>query len=260
MKNSQSVEKCPNCKSSNITPYVGGQFGTYDCKKCGYVGAILIEEEIPLGVPGHYRSGFDSWLASLYDGSFHIVFFGLSKKLRKLFVDYVPARDARVLDLATGTGEVALTIKKHFQNAQVFGIDLSNRMLAIARKKAKRRGLVVQFKQENMERVRLPEQSFDVVTISFGLHEVPTKSRERVIHEAYRLLKTGGSFVIMDFNTPRNAVLRLLFRVFLAIFEEDYAKTFLSQDLKKNLRAIRFRHVKKRLFYNELIQVIEGEK
>ncbi len=260
MKKARFVEKCPNCKSSDITPYVGGQFGTYECKNCGYTGALLMEEKIPVSVPGHYRPGFDSWLAWFYDGSFHIVFFGLSKKLRNLFVDYMPARVKRVLDLATGTGEVALAIKEHLPKAQVFGIDLSNKMLSIARKKARKRGLKVEFRQENMERVRLPARYFDVVTVSFGLHEVPEKIRERVIREAYRLLKKGGRFVVMDFNTPQNIVLRALFSIFLAVFEEDYARTFLSQDLKKKLEAIEFRHVKKRLLYNKLIQVIEGSK
>ena len=79
-------------------------------------------------------------------------------------------------------------------------------MLEVAKKKNKD----IKFSFQNIEKTNFKSNSFDVVTISFGLHEIPLENRYNVIKEAYRLLKKNGKFIILDFHTPKNIFLRIM--------------------------------------------------
>ncbi len=253
------VQKCPVCKIPSLVPYMGGQFGKSECKKCGYIGALVIEQDFPSEVPAYYRSGFDSWLARLYDFGFKIVFFGRGQRLRDLFVQFVPADAEQIIDLATGTGAVALTLKRHFPKAKVYGLDLSQTMLDIADKKARRQGLSISWLKQNIEKMRFKSNTFDAVTLSFGLHELPPEHRQNVLREAYRVLRKQGRFVLMDLHRPQSMFLRVLLGLFMLVFEE-YAKTLLDQDLVKVFKESGFRDVQRKNFYSDLVQVVAGIK
>lgn len=221
------------------------------------IGTLVLEEtDIPL----YYRSGFDSWLAKFYDLSFSLAFFGHGRKLHKTFIKFIPKNPKSILDLATGTGDVALEIKKAFSYAQVYGIDLAGQILDVAKRKALRKKLDVHWLKRNIEKTGCKSNTFDAVTISFGVHEVPPNHRFNIFKEAYRVLRSEGRFVIMDFHSPKNIVLKGLFTLFLAIFEESYAKTLLKEDLVRNLKNVGFHNVNKHYYCNELVQVVMGEK
>jgi len=207
-------------------------------------------------IPKYYRNElFSGKLSKFYDIFFSITTLGLGDKARKKITDFISKEDKKILDLATGTGSSAIAIKNKFKGADVYGIDLSEEMLNMARKKNKN----IKFSFQNIEKTNFKRDYFDVVTISFGLHEVPLKNRYNVMKEAYRLLKNKGKFIIFEFSMPKNIILKVLFSIFLKIVE-PYGKSFIKQDLIKDLKKYRFKDVKKICYYNNIFQIIYSVK
>ncbi|MBS3121344.1 class I SAM-dependent methyltransferase [Candidatus Woesearchaeota archaeon] len=200
--------------------------------------------------PSYYRKGFDTWIPSFYDLFVSIALFGNQDKIREMFVNKLKEqgkRPKKILDMATGTGDVAIKLKKAFPEADVTGIDLSTEMLAFAKKKADKNLLDISFIQQNIETTTFNEGYFDAVTISLGLHEIPEENRLNTIKEAYRILKKGGKFIIMDFNKPTNWLSRLLQNLHFILFEPKYAKSILTEDLIGELKTQGFREPKKEI-------------
>ena len=81
---------CPKCKQQTLTLYMGGNFGTYLCKTCEYIGPLFIEE-VPkkkIEVPKYYRKEFTCVLVYLYDFAFKLVCLGRQKQIRHLFLTH----------------------------------------------------------------------------------------------------------------------------------------------------------------------------
>ncbi len=209
-----------------------------------------------MNYPKYYRSElFTGKLSRLYDMVFFITSLGLENKIRKKILNFISKKDKKILDLATGTGSTAAIIKNKFKNTEVYGVDLSKEMVGIAKKKNKN----IRFSLQNIEETNFKSNSFDVVTVSFGLHEIPLKNRYNTAKESYRLLKKGGKFIILDFHTPKNIFLKSLFLLFIKI-AEPYGKSFLKQDLTKDLNKYNFNNVNKKNYYNGLFQIVCGVK
>ena len=208
-----------------------------------------------VGYPKYYRKEFAGGLARFYDIIFLITSLGLENGARKKILDFISGKDKRILDLATGTGSSAVIIKNRFDNSKVYGVDLSENMLEIARKKNKD----IKFSLQNIEKTDFKPDSFDIVTISFGLHEIPLENRHKTMKEAHRLLKRNGKLIILDFYTPRNIFLKALFLLFIKV-AEPYGKSFLKQKLVKDLKKYDFKKVKEINYYNGLFQIVYGVK
>jgi demethylmenaquinone methyltransferase / 2-methoxy-6-polyprenyl-1,4-benzoquinol methylase len=114
----------------------------------------------------------------------------------------------RVLDLATGSGDLAKAIRKKSPKALVVGADFCFPMLEVARRK--NLPLLVQG-----DGLCLPFQSnsFDAVTVAFGLRNMA--SWEGALREMARVLRAGGLLLVMDFSLPELALLRKLYRLYL---------------------------------------------
>lgn len=147
----------------------------------------------------YYSHNQDAWakLAPFYD-----YFTFPVRRLRREVVELSDAgTDARVLDVATGTGAQALAFADRC--GEVIGIDLSERMLEIARQKSRRPNL--SFLRADAAALPLGDGSFDVACISFALHEMPPSVRERVLREMVRVARPGGTIVVVDYALPRYA-------------------------------------------------------
>jgi ubiquinone/menaquinone biosynthesis methyltransferase len=116
---------------------------------------------------------------------------------------------SRVLDLACGTGDIAFALAA--RGAQVVGLDITHRMLQLAR--AKGRG--PRFVTGDMLALPFGNNAFDVVTTGYGLRNVPDLSR--ALAEARRVLRPGGTFVSLDFNRPANSFVRAAYLSYLTI-------------------------------------------
>lgn len=155
---------------------------------------------------------FDN-IASSYDFMNTAMTFGLHRRwLRKaLRVLKDGSQPKNILDLATGTGEVAFSLARLFPAAKILGVDLSEGMLAVAREKLHRDhpdiGAAVEFRQGDCLDLELPDGSFDAVTIAYGVRNFENLAKG--FREFFRVLRPGGRLLILELSRPENKVIRL---------------------------------------------------
>jgi demethylmenaquinone methyltransferase/2-methoxy-6-polyprenyl-1,4-benzoquinol methylase len=151
---------------------------------------------------------FDA-IAGRYDIINTVLSGGLHRLWRRAIRRALPTRARmKILDLATGTADVALELVKHPEVEAVTGLDLSVGMISLGREKVAARGLGQRIQLEVGDAQRLPyaAESFDAVTMSFGIRNVPDV--EACLREIHRVLKPGGRGLILEFALPSSAVIR----------------------------------------------------
>ena len=119
----------------------------------------------------------------------------------------------RVLDVACGTGDFSIEALRHGVR-QVVGVDISENMLAVAREKARDKGLEEQleFLYGDSEQLTFPDENFDAVTVAFGVRNF--EHLERGLREMCRVLRPGGRVVILEFSTPDRFPMKQLYRFY----------------------------------------------
>ncbi|WP_424494928.1 bifunctional demethylmenaquinone methyltransferase/2-methoxy-6-polyprenyl-1,4-benzoquinol methylase UbiE [Salinimicrobium sp. GXAS 041] len=144
---------------------------------------------------------FDT-ISTNYDGLNRVISFGIDVKWRKKVVAIVKASNPRqVLDIATGTGDLAINLVKTGAS-EVVGLDLSEGMLAVGRKKIAEKNLSakIQMVQGDSEDLPFEDNSFDAITVAFGVRNF--EDLEKGLQEILRVLKPGGVFVILETSVP----------------------------------------------------------
>jgi demethylmenaquinone methyltransferase/2-methoxy-6-polyprenyl-1,4-benzoquinol methylase len=150
-------------------------------------------------------------------------------KVREQVVDFTNAgKGSTILDVATGTGQQAFAFAK--RGYDVIGVDLTESMLAIARKNNKD-GLV-KFETADATHLRFEENSFGVSCVSFALHDMPLTIREKVLREMVRVTQPNGIIVIVDYDLPRNQIGRALIYRLITLYEGEYYRQFIASDLE----------------------------
>jgi ubiquinone/menaquinone biosynthesis C-methylase UbiE len=140
---------------------------------------------------------------------------GHARMLRKMTVDNALIKPGdSVLDVGCGTGEVTLLAKTRAANGKVYGIDPAPEMIAVARSKAARKKLDIDFRVGVIEALPFPDASIDVVTSSLMMHHLPEELKRRGLAEIYRVLKPGGRLLIADFMRPTGSLVNHLFIAF----------------------------------------------
>lgn len=132
----------------------------------------------------------------------------------------------RVLDVATGTGAQALAFAE--TGCDVVGLDLSEAMLRVARRKRARPNIA--YVQGDAASLPFEDERFDVSCVSFALHEMPRTVRERVVREMVRVTRPGGTVAIVDYALPRNAVARWVVFHGVKLYEGDLYAEFMRSD------------------------------
>jgi demethylmenaquinone methyltransferase/2-methoxy-6-polyprenyl-1,4-benzoquinol methylase len=154
-------------------------------------------------------------IATRYDLLNHLLSGNVDQRWRRLVVKTVaanlPATDARVLDVACGTGDLSFALATGMK-ARVVGLDFCRPMLDIAAVKASDRGLPLPFVEGDALKLPFRDRSFDGVSIAFGLRNLA--SFEGGLSELFRILRPGGTVAVLEFSTPRTPILRTLFRVY----------------------------------------------
>ena len=157
--------------------------------------------------PERVRKMFGA-IAWRYDLANHLLSCGIDFYWRKRVADIVASwRPNAIVDLATGTGDLALALQRRIPNAKVVGADFSEEMLAVAKRKG------VQTVLANAMELPFDDGSFDVVTISFGLRNLPDWAG--ALREMRRVLRPNGHVLVLEFSLPRLSILRAVYRFYL---------------------------------------------
>ncbi|HET6350277.1 MAG TPA: ubiquinone/menaquinone biosynthesis methyltransferase, partial [Candidatus Krumholzibacteria bacterium] len=151
-------------------------------------------------------------IAHRYDFLNHALSFNVDRRWRRLLVDAADVRaGGRVLDVATGTADVALEFARRSPAQHIAGLDPSSGMLEVGRTKLA--GARVDLIEGDALALPFPDGSFDVVTIAFGLRNLPDYARGTA--EMARVLRPGGRLLVLEFLPPSGAA-RLVFRSYIA--------------------------------------------
>lgn len=154
-----------------------------------------------LGKKEQVTQMFDT-ISGSYDGLNRVISFGIDVKWRKKVLKLVAAKNPeRILDIATGTGDLAILMAQ--TNArEITGLDISEGMLEVGRKKidAKHLNSKITMVQGDSENLPFTDNYFDAITVAFGIRNFETL--EKGLAEILRVLKPGGIFVILETSVP----------------------------------------------------------
>lgn len=137
-----------------------------------------------------------------YDFLNHFLSFGTDRRWRKKLIKIVSEKHPRrILDVATGTGDVAIALAAT-KAEKIIGIDIAENMLDIARKKIASRYLVdvISMEKSDAENIPFSDDDFDIVTVAFGVRNF--ENLLKGLMEMRRVLKPGGILVILEFSHP----------------------------------------------------------
>ena len=221
--------------------------------------------------PAAVRAIFDR-IAPEYDRFNAWASLGLHHSWREALVREIPA-DARVLDIATGTGDVAFLA--HARGHEVVGLDFSERMIAAAR--AKDPSGEILWMVGSADHLPFAEKSFGCVTSAFALRNF-RNCLDAVFKETFRVLKSGGVVLHLDFGRPQFPPLRWGHRLHLTygvpligrlLFRERWPKGYLEgtierflepQDVERQLTAAGFTRVSHQPVLGGVVQLYRGTK
>ena len=166
-------------------------------------------------------------IARRYDLLNHLLSLGVDRGWRRRVVRAVRAERPRsVLDMATGTADLAIMLAKSCPGARVVGVDLSERMLAVGRSKVERESLSerIELVQGDAESAAYGREAFDAATVAFGVRNF--EHLELGLQEMYRVLKTGGKVIILGGLTGLFSALRPGGKLFVLEFGMPRGRIF----------------------------------
>jgi demethylmenaquinone methyltransferase/2-methoxy-6-polyprenyl-1,4-benzoquinol methylase len=141
------------------------------------------------------------------------------RELRKVKPQYI-------LDVATGTADMAIMACKILKPQKIIGIDISEQMLELGRKKIEkeRLGSTIELHAGDSETIKLSENTFDAVMVAFGVRNF--ENLEKGLSEMLRVLKPDGRLVVLEFSRPRRRMIRSLYNLYMGIVAPNVARWF----------------------------------
>jgi len=154
-----------------------------------------------LGKKEQVAKMFDT-ISKEYDGLNRVISFGIDVKWRKKVVEIIGSTNPNsILDIATGTGDLAINLAQT-KASKIIGLDISEGMLDVGRKKIEKLKLnnTIDMVLGDSEKIPFEDNSFDAITVAFGVRNF--ENLEKGLSEIYRVLKTGGTFVVLETSIP----------------------------------------------------------
>ncbi|WP_111879572.1 bifunctional demethylmenaquinone methyltransferase/2-methoxy-6-polyprenyl-1,4-benzoquinol methylase UbiE [Aequorivita sp. CIP111184] len=145
---------------------------------------------------------FDT-ISENYDGLNRIISLGSDIKWRKKVIKMVAKKNPKsILDIATGTGDLAIQFAEKTSAEKIVGLDISEGMLSVARKKIVGKKILenIEFVQADSEALPFGDNTFDAITVSFGIRNF--ENLEKGLSEIFRVLKKDGIFVVLETSVP----------------------------------------------------------
>ena len=217
-------------------------------------------------------------ISKTYDLINRFITFGMDLRWRDAMIQLLPSSCDQLLDIASGTMDVAITASKKRPDIQrIIALDMAENMLAIGEKKCREQHVTtIQSKVADVHYLPFDNGVFDAATVSFGIRNF--EHLNQAFNETYRVIKPGGSFVILESCQPRNWWLAMLNNIYLntwvrgmgILFSgngDSYGylaksiQTFHSPDkLKGMLESTGFSRVDIRYFMFQSVQLIHAVK
>ncbi len=174
---------------------------------------------------------FDN-IAKNYDFLNRFLSFRFDVLWRKKAIKLLKADQPKViLDVATGTADVALETYKQLQPEKIIGVDISNEMLAVGRTKIAKKELsdIITLENGDSENLRFESNTFDAITVAFGVRNF--ENLEKGLGEMQRVLKKGGKLVVIEFSQPTIFPFKQLYNFFFKYILPTIGK-LISKDPK----------------------------
>ena len=184
---------------------------------------------------------------------------GWRKKAISMFTRDQPAT---ILDVATGTADMAIMAAKMIRPQEIVGIDISEKMLEIGRKKVEKEhlGTKIELEAGDAETINFPDNSFDGVMVAFGVRNF--ENLEKGLKEILRVLRPGAQLVVLEFSKPVVPGIKSLYNLYMSILAPQMAKWFnqnkqaykyLNESAKAFPDRQRFETILKQTGYSETI-------
>jgi demethylmenaquinone methyltransferase / 2-methoxy-6-polyprenyl-1,4-benzoquinol methylase len=175
-------------------------------------------------------------IAFKYDFLNRFLSAGIDIKWRKKAIKQLSAlAPKKILDVATGTADVALMASGILKPEKIVGIDISEGMLEVGRKKIEKAGLqhIIELLNGDSETINFEDGSFDAVTVAFGVRNF--QHLEKGLSEIYRVLKPGGKLVVLEFSKPKMPGVKGMYNLYMKIVCPNVGKLF-----SKNRNAYKY--------------------
>jgi demethylmenaquinone methyltransferase / 2-methoxy-6-polyprenyl-1,4-benzoquinol methylase len=174
---------------------------------------------------------FDS-IAKRYDLMNRFLSAGIDRTWRKkAIMQLKPGNPRHILDVATGTGDMAISAAKLLQPEKITGIDISPKMLEIGREKIEKQklGTKIELLAGDGETINFADDSFDAVMVAFGVRNF--QHLQKGLSEILRVMKPGARLVVLEFSKPRTPGIKNLYNLYMGVIAPRVAKLF-NQDQK----------------------------
>ncbi len=169
---------------------------------------------------------FDS-IAGGYDAMNRFLSARTDMRWRKKAIRLLKKEDPKlILDVATGTADMAILSAKLLKPERIIGIDISEGMLELGKKKVEKERLesIIQLQKGDSETIKQPSDSFDAVMVAFGVRNF--ENLENGLSEMFRVLKPGGRLIVLEFSKPRRRAVKSFYNLYMGIVAPQAARWF----------------------------------
>jgi len=203
----------------------------------------------------------EGFFAKYYIILLNLITFGFYKRVIKKAISLMDLKEGnKIIDLGSGPGENDILILKKINfNGKVVGLDISKDMLNEARKRER------VFKNFEVIEARIDEEllfneEFDHVFISFVIHGFEDYDKEKILKNAYKVLKRGGKLNILDYSEFDLERQNFLIKIFFKKVECELAKDFIKLDLSKFVESFGFKVLNEHIIGSGIIRLLVAEK
>lgn len=195
-------------------------------------------------------------IAFRYDFLNRLLSIGIDIKWRKAAIARLAkSQPQKILDVATGTGDVAIMSYKMLHPKQIIGIDISEGMLKIGQEKIEKEGLheFITLQKGDSENLPFEDNSFDAITVAFGVRNF--QHLEKGISEMYRTLRPGGKLVVIEFSRPKQKLVKAAYGFYMKAITPNVGKA-----VSKNKEAYQYLNASALIFpeRNDFVKVLNN--